>query len=230
MSRRDSSQVPVVRIIALLLAVLAILAAGCGSTDDSSVVAWEPDSSVVAWEPLPVDGKCRSGMVLRKGESCTHEYSYQVGTSIDESGTNAIFEEVSKDFFVDDDGRGNYDGLGPTDEISSSTTVGDMDFRFIGHAQSDGTFYIEEATSSEPGESEGRLDTAGAVDCSVGMVLSAGESCWLVGGGEFSVESDGTGCFGGFICSGGSVEINEFSATKDDGVWTIHSIAGTTIR
>ena len=258
---------PGLRIITVLLSALAILAAACGSTDntDSSVTTTTQPTSTpeladpVPWQPLPADGKCRSGMVLRQGESCTHEYSYEAGTVIGASGASPIIETVINDFLVYADGKGRYGaprsersytteelisgaGVGndstgkrhggtlslsssPT-SISQSHTIGDMVFKFIAYAQSDGTFYIEEATSNDSFASASQPDTTSAADCSVGMVLSVGESCGLSGGGEFSVEPDGKGCLGRSFCSGGGLTINEFSATNDDGTWTIRSVAG----
>lgn len=224
------------RIIAVLLSAFTILAAACGSTEDtesSVTTTTQPTTTALAapvsWQPLPADGKCRSGMVLRQGESCIHEYSYQIGESIGASGVTPIVEEVSIDFLVDADGEGSYYGRngGPTDDISiSRSTPYGSDIKFIAYAQSDGTFYIEEATSNDSFASPAQPDTASAADCSVGMVLSAGESCALAGGGEFSIEPDGKGCLGRSFCSGGGLTINEFSATNDDGIWTIRSIAG----
>ena len=99
-----------------------------------------------------------------------------------------------------------------------------MVFTFIAYAQSDGTFYIEEATSNDSFASPSQQDTASTADCSLGMVLSVGESCVLASGGEFSVNPDGRGCLGP-LC-GGNLTINEFSARKNnDGTYTIVSLA-----
>ena len=246
---------PGLRTITVLLSMLAILAAACGKADDTalnaatagqSTTTAQPATTTVSttalpapvpWQPLPADGKCRTGMVLRQGESCTHEYSYEAGTTISASGASPIIEKVSNDFVVNADGEGSYRrhphragtlslSTSPT-SISRSHTIGDMVFKFIAYAQSDGTFYIEEATSNDSFASPSQPDTTSAADCSLGMVLSEGESCALPAGGEFSVEPDGKGCLGLAFCSGGSLTINEFSARKNnDGTWTIGSIAG----
>lgn len=260
---------PGLRITAVLLSALAILAAACGSTENtenaesSLTTTTQPTSTTtqpapVPWQPLPADGKCRSGMVLREGESCTHEYSYEAGTVIGASGASPIVETVINDFLVHADGKGRYGAArnertytteellagadlndstgkqhggtfsqsGSPSSISRSHTIGGMVFKFIAYAQSDGTFYIEEATSNDSLASASQPDTASAADCSVGMVLSVGDSCALAGGGEFSIEPDGKGCLGRAFCAGGTLTINEFIATNDDGTWTIRSIAG----
>ena len=65
------------------------------------------------------------------------------------------------------------------------------------------------------------------VRCVVGLTLKIGESCSYVGGGNnftFNVRDDGLGCVGG-LCSGNSVQINRFSASKNpDGSWTINGL------
>ena len=64
------------------------------------------------------------------------------------------------------------------------------------------------------------------VACYVGLTLGPGESCRHDDGTNFflfEVKPDGDGCIGG-ICSGGSININDFSATKSGDTWTINSL------
>ncbi len=50
--------------------------------------------------------------------------------------------------------------------------------------------------------------------CTVGLELGAGQSCTF-GGVKFEVRDDGFGCaFGGSICAGSGVSLNNFSAKK----------------
>ncbi len=67
--------------------------------------------------------------------------------------------------------------------------------------------------------------------CRVDQVLSPGQSCSVdvpgvsVGSNVFEVTSDGRGCFGS-ICSGGSININGFRASRveDTSNWRIDSL------
>ena len=261
------------RIITVLLAALAILAAACGNADDTdsgSATVEQPttiaqpattDPVPVPWQPLPADGKCRSGMVLRQGESCTHEYSCEAGISLGgsvESDAGPIIVEVSNVFSVDASGEPHY-GRSPSEaeperppddlavfdterwieslencpanrRISRSSisvqNINNMLFEFIANAQNDGTFYIEEAATNDSLESPNQPDATSAADCSVGMILSVGESCALVDGAIFYVESGETACFDSSICFGGGSRFGGFIPRMNgDGTWTIASIA-----
>ena len=67
--------------------------------------------------------------------------------------------------------------------------------------------------------------------CRVDQVLSPGQRCTVdvpggaVGGNVFEVTSDGRGCFGS-ICSGGSININGFRASRIEGTsnWRIDAL------
>ena len=64
------------------------------------------------------------------------------------------------------------------------------------------------------------------VTCSVGLTLGPGESCRHDDGTSyfvFEVKPDGYGCVGG-LCSGGSLTLNAFSATRSGDTWTIESL------
>ena len=168
------------RLLSTILAAV-LLTASCGSIDTPTPTSADK-SAPVPWKPLPADGKCLEGLVLKPGESCLHEYSYQAGLSIGASGTAPIIEDASNEFSVDADGNPSYrtsssggmteivqQALGnrenPVPGIAqgcagdsrysrSSTSVSyicqgkDGRIVFIAHAQSDGTFYIEEATQT----------------------------------------------------------------------------------
>ncbi|MGI9346490.1 MAG: hypothetical protein ACR2PV_00700 [Gammaproteobacteria bacterium] len=70
------------------------------------------------------------------------------------------------------------------------------------------------SSSSGGGSSDGT--------CSVGQVLGAGQSCTLSNGTIISVNSGGTQvCFGGSICAGNSLNINNLSVTKVSGGYQI---------
>ena len=62
--------------------------------------------------------------------------------------------------------------------------------------------------------------------CTVGMELGPGESC-MFGDAVLLVREDGFGCVGP-ICTGTSVTINDFSATRIAGTdrWRIDSLPG----
>ena len=68
--------------------------------------------------------------------------------------------------------------------------------------------------------------TVSSVDCTVGDVLAAGESCTLSGGGVVSVNSSGTQvCLVGGFCSGtGGLTINSLSVSKVTGGYRIDSL------
>ena len=65
--------------------------------------------------------------------------------------------------------------------------------------------------------------------CEIGATLSAGQSCSHESTGNmftFTVRDDGTGCVGG-VCSGGGIQINNFSARKNaNGQWEILALPG----
>ena len=171
----------------------------------------------VPWSPLPADGKCRTALVLRPGESCVHEFSYLADVRIDDSGVNAIFKEVSNRFHVDSEGTAHYgDNLSGT-TLRSTLDLGDQVVSFEAGVQSDDTFYIQEASQPElPPVAEG------VPNCGARTVLDAGESCALSGGNSFSVEPSGQGCFNGSICAGSRITVQEFVAERnDDGTWHI---------
>ena len=201
---------PAIGLLAVATALLAMLLVACGGEEEPTAPAaagqpeatntaeammeeatatpeaLTPTTTPIPWSPLPADGKCRSGLVLKPGESCTHEYSFEIGTTISASGVSPIIEEVANEFFVDTDGKGYYgdNSYGRT-SFSSRVHYGDVVTAFIAYAQSDGTFYIEEATSNDSFASPSQPDTASAPDCSAGLILSVGESCVLASGGEF---------------------------------------------
>lgn len=192
------------------LGALALLAAACGG-----------DPEQPAGEALPADGTCRAGVVLQAGEECTHEYSYRTGTRITASGSRPIMETAAIVFRVDAEGIGHYgDELSGT-RIERTIELEGETIRFAASARDDGSFYIEEATRADV-EAEAGGDAAACVE---GMTLEEGERCLIPGGGgEFSVEADGSGCFEGSICSGRSLQIGGFSAERSGDGWTITSL------
>ncbi len=171
---------------------------------------------------LPADGLCRSGVVIQKGESCTHTYSYSAGVTFSSSGSTEIFETEEIEFRVDDDGIGHYgDRLSGT-SLESTVNLGDDKIVFIARGRDDGSFFIEEATQRELDDFLDP-DLVG-LPCLEGLELEPGERCRLQGGGEFTVETDGDGCFGGSLCSGRSLSIQGFVAERlEDGSWLIVS-------
>lgn len=121
----------------IFLCVVALLAASCGAGGPPPI----------AWTGVPADGKCRSGLVLRTGDECQHEYFYRSGTRISEDGVEPIFESISNRFYVDGDGVAHYERLSTTNgTIRHSLNIGERSIVFEALAQSDGTFYIQEAT------------------------------------------------------------------------------------
>ena len=65
-----------------------------------------------------------------------------------------------------------------------------------------------------------------ATGCGIGDTVSAGETCRYEGGGNnftFTVKANGQGCWGG-ICAGTGLTLNNFMASKSNGVWTINSL------
>ena len=224
----------------MLAAVL--LAASCSTTEttpttgaDSVTSASSDESSPVPWEPLPADGRCRAGLVLKPGESCLHEYSYESGFSISASGTSPIIEEVSTEFSVGADGEAYYGNRSWGDSVSytlsfAGSTVGgekvgdDFTISFIAYAQSDGTFYIEEATQVSAYDSQPDVPS-----CSDGMVLQEGDSCAVGDGAALTVYSDGRACLRPNFCFGTSIVTKDFSAYEnDDGSWRIGKAPSTT--
>ena len=65
-----------------------------------------------------------------------------------------------------------------------------------------------------------------AAGCGIGETVEAGETCRYEGGGNnftFTVKANGQGCWGG-ICAGTALTLNNFTASKSNGVWTINSL------
>ena len=170
---------------------------------------------------IPADGSCRAGVVVQRGERCTHEYSYRVGTRITSSGSQAIVAAGEVVFRVDADGVGHYgDDLSGTN-IERTITFDGEAIRFAARARDDGSFYIEEASGGEALAAP----SADAPVCTVGTTLAPGERCLLPGGGgEFSVETDGDGCFEGSLCSGRSLQVGGFAAERSGDAWSVTSL------
>lgn len=200
---------------------LALLAA-CGG--DAEIGSAAPEGSAAAEgeaADLPADGRCRAGVIVGESQSCIHEFSYQTGTRITDSGAEPIVERQAITFRVDSDGTGHYgDRLSGT-EINSTVTVGDIRIAFVASARDDGSFLVEEATEVE--HSPPPQPSPDGSACTVGAVLAPGDSCTLAGG-DFSVDSGGQGCFNGSICAGSGLDIGGFSAERRDDGWRITSL------
>lgn len=68
--------------------------------------------------------------------------------------------------------------------------------------------------------------TATASDaCEVGQQVRPGQSCTF-GSNRFEVRSNGQGCYNGSICSGNSLNINSFRASRISGTdnWRIDAL------
>ena len=126
------------------LTIAALLVVGCSPGSDDAEGADGPPP--IAWTGVPSDGRCRSGLVLRAGEECQHQYSYRSGTRISEDGVEAIIESRSIRFYVNQDGIGHYGESGGATHLTRTVTIGELPITFKGHTQSDRTFYIQEAT------------------------------------------------------------------------------------
>ena len=200
----------------VLLSLIALATIACACTSGGADRPAQPEGA-----SIPADGNCRAGVVVRQGERCTHEYSYRVGTRITSSGSQSIVETGAVVFRVDADGVGHYgDDLSGTSIERTIWFDGDA-IRFVAHARDDGSFYIEEATG---GEALG-VSSGDASVCAVGMTLALGERCLLPdGGGEFSVEPGGDGCFADSLCSGRSLHVGGFSAERSGDGWTVTSL------
>ena len=94
-----------------------------------------------------------------------------------------------------------------------------------------GTRPMTDGGSMTPDDGSTAMPTPSA--CEVGGTVSRGSSCSHVSSGNrftFTVSADGTGCVGG-ICSGGSIRINNFAATRnDDGSWEVTALPGVATR
>ena len=84
-----------------------------------------------------------------------------------------------------------------------------------------GTLWVDVYSDIEAPTTQQGSSTVGGV----GSIVSPGQSIRYEGDGDsftFMVRQDGFGCFGGSICAGQSVNINNFSARKNsDGNWEI---------
>ena len=145
--------------------------------------------------------------------------------------------------------NGNLDTVGEL-ENSSGTRIASNDdggsgnnFR-ITHSVQPGTYYVKvESFSSNVGAYTIRAESGGSPpppgnSCTVGQVLTVGQSCTfpappgIIGGSStltFSVQSDGRGCVtgAGVICSGRSMNLNGFRASKTSSnpvEWTIQGL------
>lgn len=202
---------PGIWLILCCVAALALLSCG----DDGP--------TPVPWSPLPLDGRCQSGLVLQPGESCVHTFTYVEDVRIDDSGVTAIVGEVVNRFRVDSEGLAHYgENLSGT-TLTSAMDIGDRTVTFSASRQSDGTFYIEEATPLE------QLDLSAAIaeglPCETGAELLPGESCALSATSTFSVQPDGQGCFNSTICGRSRLTVQDFVAERaDDRVWRIVSL------
>ena len=202
---------PVAWLVLLCLVGLALLA--CGSDGPTPV----------PWSPLPLDGKCRSGMVLQPSESCVHEFSYVAEINSSGTAVYVVVERASNRFAVDSEGVAHYGKVLSGTTLRSSVDLGNEVVTFAAGIQSDDTFYIQEATQLS------QLDLTqvigGVLACELGAELRPGEGCALSGTSTFSSEPSGQGCFNGSICAGSRLTVQDFVAVRDDdGSWRIASL------
>ncbi|MXW26407.1 MAG: hypothetical protein F4Z77_08990 [Dehalococcoidia bacterium] len=124
--------------VPLLLIALVDVAAACAP--EESDFRGQAEGA-----PIPADGSCRAGVVVPRGERCTHEYSYRVGTRITSSGSQSVVEVGAVVFRVDADGVGHYgDALFGT-HIERTIEFDGEAIRFVARARDDGSLDIEES-------------------------------------------------------------------------------------
>ena len=164
-------------------------------------------------------GGSRSGRIETGGD--VDYFRVQVSSS----GTLTVYTTGNTDTYgtlqsssgttleTDDD-----DGSGTNFSIARSVSAGTYYIAVRGYSSSETGSYTVHASFQSGGGGSG----GGA--CSVGQVLSPGQSC-NVGNGRFVVRSDGYGCFG-FACAGESLTINRFRASKIAGTsrWRIDAL------
>ena len=83
---------------------------------------------------------------------------------------------------------------------------------------------VREATPAEVDAVVGEAAAASGGSCRSGQMLSPGDSCTVIGlsgivgdSNQFEIQSDGYGCYGGTMCSGQSMQLNQFRAERTDG-------------
>ena len=204
----------------MFVAVILIASMFFGCSFDSGNSKVDSQSELFPHTGVPANGMCQTGLVLTAGEDCMHEFSFRSGTSISDSGAEPIVETISNRFYVDSDGIGYYGDSEGATAITRNLSIGDVTFTFAAYSQSDGTFYIEEATQSTVDPVSSTQPTS--ANCKIGMELAAGDRCTLEGGLEFYAMPDGSGCIGESICAGTGLNISGISAEKNaSGTWSI---------
>ena len=163
-------------------------------------------------------GGSRSGRIETGGD--VDYFRVQVSRS----GTLTVYTTGSTDTYgtlqsssgttleTDDD-----DGSGTNFSIARSVSAGTYYIKVEEFWYNTGSYTVH--ASFQSGGSSG-----GGGACSVGQVLSPGQSC-NVGNNRFEVRSDGYGCLG-FVCAGESLTINRFRASKIAGTsrWRIDAL------
>ena len=104
-------------------------------------------------------------------------------------------------------------------------TDSDWNFAELYKKLPDGSLWVD--VYSDIGRPTTSQEAITATGCGIGDTVEAGETCRYEGGGNnftFTVRADGWGCWGNSICAGGSITINNFMASNNNGVWTISSL------
>ena len=192
----------VIRLVRIALLGVVLSLASCGSNGNDNG-AGPTGSAPSPWEA------CVVGQILASGtDPCTYPNRSEV-LSVNESGEACLDAECG-------------DGI-RVSRSENGQTVLDIEVAAIG-----GGFYgITQLGSQTKTVREIRKGPGSPFEpCQVGSTLGPGASCCHDDGTNFfvfEVKSDGDGCVGG-LCSGSSLSLNDFSATKSGGTWTIESL------
>jgi len=205
--------------IVVVVSVFGLFAGACGTEVDQQSGSLRDQS---ASTEQSADNTCRAGEVIRSGDSCLHEYSYQTGTTISDDNVETIVEQESILFRVID-GIGYYgDDLSGTSIESTISIAGEL-IAFVAVQQDDESFLIVEATQTDDLARPSATESASV--CALGQTLASGDSCDLSGGGQLNVNEDGQACLNGSICAGNRLQISAIVvARQDNGEWVIEGL------
>ena len=198
----------------LMAGLLSTVAVGCGDDDGGSPTSPTPTTPA---NRAPTASGSIPSQTLTAGESATVDVAQYFS---DPDGDTLTYAATSSNASVA--------------TVSVSASIVNMVAQDAGQAN-------VTVTARDPGNMSatqlfsvtveaGRPKPGGA--CVVGLELSPGQFCTVdvagfqLGSNRFEVTSDGRGCYGGSICSGRSVNINGFRATRISGTdnWRIDAL------
>ena len=217
----------------------AIMLSGCGggggggggsssgpsetvSTLLSSVIKQSSSAAAQGKIAAAANAQPNAGSVTQSSNTLNDITTDSVSTSVKYNDNGQIIFKVvnGTEWYVDS-------AASDTDTLyEGQETDSDWNFAELYKKLPDGSLWVD--VYSDIGEPETSQEATSATGCGIGEIVEAGQTCRYEGAGNnftFTVrEDDGWGCYGADICTDGSITIDNFMASNDNGVWTISEL------